>query len=274
MRKATSEKNQNSMALFKFCQRVLNLQRDDGRVNDQEIGRILGFNPSDCSHWKRGKKAIKSIFAIDKISNYLDVDLTLVSDVANGSLSLDEALFEYNEFTNLNELSREQVLDRLAFEPRAKVLGRMVDELIGKAGLTAPPLYLPEILSLFPYISFQTMELSERFSRILKGKNQTYIIKYKKGELRSQTRLSIAKNLGKILLDFKRDEFDYLPAYSDQFILSEINYFASNLLVPRQFLLQEISKVDLRKNLVAELAGMFWVPKSLISLRLKEVLTE
>ncbi len=273
MRKATVAKHTNSMALFKFCQRVLNIQRDEGRVNDQEIGKILGFNPSDCSHWKRGKKAVKSIFALDKISNYLNVDMTLISDVANGNLTLDEAIYEYSDFTNLNELNSFFKKDSAVVTDRFKAVETLVQELLDRADYTSPPLYLPEILGLFPYISLQTMEMGDRFSRILKGKNSTYIVKYKKGDLRAQTRLSIAKNLGKILLDYRRADFDYLPEFSDQTLQREINHFAGCLLVPTHFIMKEISEVDLKKSLISELASLFWVPKSLISRRLKEVLT-
>ncbi len=63
MRKAIPAKYTNSVALFKFCQRILYIQRSSGKINDQEIGQILGFNPSDCSHWKRGEKNVKSVFA-------------------------------------------------------------------------------------------------------------------------------------------------------------------------------------------------------------------
>ena len=39
----------------------------NGKVHDQEVGAILSFNPSDCSHWKRGEKHVKSVFALAKL---------------------------------------------------------------------------------------------------------------------------------------------------------------------------------------------------------------
>ncbi len=272
MRKATSLKHVNSMALFKFCQRVLNIQRNMRKVNDQEIGQILGFNPSDCSHWKRGKKAVKSVQSISKIADYLNVDNNLISDIANGALTLDEAVYEFTDYSNVNEISKHKPDKDGDLSRRESAINKVVSDLLTKANYVSPPLYMPEILSLFPYIVTQPMEMTDRFSRILKGKNNSYIIKYKKGDLRPQTRLSTAKNLGKIILDYRRSEYVELPEYSDQHIQSEINYFASSLLVPKGFLVKYLSEVDLKKNLVTELASLFWVPKSLMSRRIKEIM--
>ena len=38
------------------------LRKKKHKLHDQEIGAILDFNPSDCSHWKKGEKNIKSIY--------------------------------------------------------------------------------------------------------------------------------------------------------------------------------------------------------------------
>ena len=63
---------------------------------DQDVGQILGFDPADCSHWKKGKKNIKSIQAMKNIADYLGVDEKLVVDIASGSINDKEAYFEYN----------------------------------------------------------------------------------------------------------------------------------------------------------------------------------
>ncbi|MBP6217640.1 MAG: hypothetical protein KA436_03520, partial [Oligoflexales bacterium] len=54
----------HSVHLFRFCKRILDDKYEGLRVIDQDIGQILGFDPADCSHWKKGKKNIKSIEAI------------------------------------------------------------------------------------------------------------------------------------------------------------------------------------------------------------------
>ena len=46
----------NSVSLFLFCRHVLDHKFGGIRVIDQDIGQILGFDPADCSHWKRAKR--------------------------------------------------------------------------------------------------------------------------------------------------------------------------------------------------------------------------
>ena len=81
MRRSGAVKFPNSVQLFKFCQKVLVTQRG-GKVHDQEVGAILGFNPSDCSHWKRGEKNVRSVFALAKLAEALNVEPTLIHDVS------------------------------------------------------------------------------------------------------------------------------------------------------------------------------------------------
>ena len=96
MRRSGAVKFPNSVQLFKFCHKVLADQRG-GKVNDQEVGVILNFNPSDCSHWKRGEKNVRSVFALSKLSETLQVEESLLHDVVVGNIRLDEAFFEYCE---------------------------------------------------------------------------------------------------------------------------------------------------------------------------------
>ncbi len=67
------------------------------KIRDQEIGSILEFNPSDCSHWKRGEKNVRSVFSLAKLAEVMQIEPPLVHDVASGAASLDEAYFEYLE---------------------------------------------------------------------------------------------------------------------------------------------------------------------------------
>ena len=57
MKRSSSVKFPNSVQLFKFCLKVMVYKRVS-KVRDQEVGAILNFNPSDCSHWKRGEKTL------------------------------------------------------------------------------------------------------------------------------------------------------------------------------------------------------------------------
>ena len=47
--------------------------------------------------------------------------------------------------------------------------------------------------------------------------------------------------------------------------------FTASLLAPKALLLSEMSKLDSRKNIVNELAALFWVPKSLVGFQLQDI---
>src|SRR3954468_8692003 len=96
MKRAGTAKFPNSVQLFKFCQKVLQHHRGT-KVHDQEVGSILNFNPSDCSHWKRGEKNVRSVFSLAKLAEALLVETTLIHDVASGAVGLDEAFYEWQE---------------------------------------------------------------------------------------------------------------------------------------------------------------------------------
>src|SRR5690606_14899741 len=78
--------------------RVLDHKYGGIRVIDQDVGQILGFDPADCSHWKKGKKNIRSIQAMKNIAQHLGVDEKLVVDVAAGDVSDLEAYWEYTGY--------------------------------------------------------------------------------------------------------------------------------------------------------------------------------
>ena len=82
MKSEVTAKYPNSACLFQFCRKVLDHKFGGIRVIDQDVGQILGFDPADCSHWKKGKKNIRSIQAMKSIADHLGVDEKLVVDVA------------------------------------------------------------------------------------------------------------------------------------------------------------------------------------------------
>ena len=87
MKKESTVKYPHSASLFQFCRKVLDHKFGGIRVIDQDVGQILGFDPADCSHWKKGKKNIRSIQAMKSIANHLGVDEKLVVDVASGEIA-------------------------------------------------------------------------------------------------------------------------------------------------------------------------------------------
>ena len=56
MKETTPSKYPNASNLFKFCRKILDDKYDGVRIIDQDVGQMIGLDPADCSHWKKGKK--------------------------------------------------------------------------------------------------------------------------------------------------------------------------------------------------------------------------
>src|SRR6185295_12883698 len=55
MKKTAENRYPNSATLFKFCKEALEMRYEGNvKVIDQDVGSILGYDPADCSHWKKG----------------------------------------------------------------------------------------------------------------------------------------------------------------------------------------------------------------------------
>lgn len=273
MKRSGNVKFPNSVQLFKFCQKVMMHQRK-GKVRDQEVGAILNFNPSDCSHWKRGEKNVRSVFALAKLAESLGLESALVHDVASGIVNLDEAYYEYLESISYKEIfSSEIAKSSQADEIRRKV-GNFVTLIQKNCEYVTPPLYLPEVMRSFSFVVTQPVEMMDKLSRILRVKPGRYCIQFKKGELKPQTRMSMVKDLAKIVFQGERARFPELGEASNDLMEFEEVLFTANLLIPKDMLMTEMVKLDARRNVVSELAGLFWVPKSLICFQLQETVRD
>lgn len=272
MRRSATVKFPNSVQLFKFCHKVMVDQRG-GKVHDQEVGAILNFNPSDCSHWKRGEKHVKSVFALAKLAEVLKIDTALVHDVASGFTGLDEAFFEYQEAKKFDGIIK--ILNNLGPEKVANVRTRIegfVAKVHEQADFSAAPLYLPEVMRFFPFVTTQAAEMMDKLSRILRVKPGQYSIQYKKGDLSAQTRLAIAKDLARILFEGERHQYPELGQLEPELLEYEKLIFAASLLIPRKLLVNAVADLDSRANVVAELGASFWVPKAMVSFQLQSIL--
>lgn len=272
MRRSGVVKFPHSVQLFKFCQQVLCEHRGK-KVHDQDIGAILNFNPSDCSHWKRGEKNIKSVFALEKLAAHLDVESALIHDLASGVIALEEALFEYHESQTLQTLQASMGdLDATALAARYTAVEAFVADLHTRAAFTTPPLYLPEVMRFFPFVTTQPTDMMDKLSRILRTKPGQYMIQFRKGELRPQTRMSIAKDLARVIFEGERERFPMLGTANAEMVAYEELYFTANLLAPKALLSTELGRLDARRNIVAELSATLWIPKVLVSFQLQEIL--
>lgn len=272
MKRSGACKFPNSVQLFKFCQKVLMSQRGS-KVHDQEVGSILSYNPSDCSHWKRGEKNVRSVFSLAKLAETLSVETTLVHDVASGAVGVDEAYYEWqesNQFRSLMVKTAACTPDEVAATRRR--VEAFVAQLHAQSEFKTPPLYVPEVLRYFAFISTQPSEMMDKLSRILRVKTGQYSIQYRKGDLKAQTRMCMVKDLARILFEGERARFPELGEANSKLYEFEETVFVASLLVPKQVLMAEMAKLDSRKNVVSELATLFWVPKSLIGFQLQDIL--
>lgn len=272
MKRSGTVKFPNSAQLFKFCQKVLTHQRDT-RVNDQEVGEILNFNPSDCSHWKRGERSVRSVFALAKLAEVMQIETSLVHDVASGGVGLDEGFYEYLE----SRIYKETIAKAIEEGPEAMNAARervenFVKAIHAQCEFTTPPLYLPEILRFFSFISTQPADIVDRLTRVLRLKPGHYCIQFRKGDLRPQTRMSMTKDFARIVFEGERERFPELGPLNAALVGFEEMIFTASLLMPKHLIVGEMGKLDSRRNMVAELATLFWVPKSLVSFQLQDML--
>jgi hypothetical protein len=274
MKRSTAVKFPNSVQLFKFCQKVMMHQKGT-KVRDQEVGAILNFNPSDCSHWKRGEKNVRSVFSLAKLAETLSVETSLIHDVSSGAVNLEEAYFEYQESHAFKSIYTKGIEEDFeAFQTvrtRAISFAEAIQE---QVEFKTPPLYLPEVMRAFAFISSQPVEMLDRLSRILRTKPGRYSIQFKKGDLKPQTRMSMVKDLSRIIFEAERARFPELGEADSKFFAIEELIFTANLLSPRSVLLNEMSRLDARKNVISELASIFWVPKSLIGFQLQDIIRD
>ena len=272
MKRAASAKFPNSIQLFKFCLKVMGQQRSS-KINDQEVGHILDFNPSDCSHWKRGEKNVKSVFALAKLAQTLRVEQGILHDLASGASGLDEAFFEYNEGLAIREaIAACSQSSQTEVDNARSRIENFVGQLHAQSEFTTPPLYLPEVLRFFSFVTTQPVEMVDRLSRVLRTKPGYYSIQFRKGELKAQTRMSVARDLARIILDSERARFPELGDLNPALLGFEQLVFASNLLAPKNLMQHEMTRLDVRRNLVAEVASLFWAPKALVGFQIQEIL--
>jgi len=198
----------------------------------------------------------------------------LVHDVISGHATLDEAFFEYKESARFKKVweSLEGIPHERLAESRARVLS-FVSQIHKQCEFQTAPLYLPEVLRMFSFIQTQSADMIDKLSRILRVKAGHYAIQYKRGDLKAQTRLSIIKDLSRIIFEGERDRFPELGKSEEKALVKyEELIFAANILLPHHMLSAEISKLDSRKNIVSELAALFWVPKSLIGFQMQDAM--
>jgi hypothetical protein len=294
MKKATEVKYQSSANLFQFCRRVLDHKFGGIRVIDQDVGHILGFDPADCSHWKKGKKNIRSIQAMKSIAEHLGVDERLVVDVASGEIDESEAyeeFFGYGAFhidqkvietakkdyykRNAGSWTREKEVEFKAhFELRVDEIEALVSEIHATINFSEAPLYLPEVAGHYQAIKLLPVDLAADADLVVEQSDDQLVIKYPGGrETRPYMRFKIAKAMSTYFFAKKGLlAASALEEHGQHLTDVRANIFASRLLTPAKLIRREIQNVLVSRDVVHQLAEVFWVSKAFMNNRLKEIL--
>ena len=311
MKKATEVKYPNSANLFQFCRRVLDHKFGGIRVIDQDVGQILGFDPADCSHWKKGKKNIRSIQAMKSIAEHLGVDERLVVDVASGDIDESEAFHEFSGYgafhldgkileaakkdfyrRHAGTWSKDREAEfRDAFNVNEPAIDLIVQELHQRLNLQEAPLYLPEIVASYPELSLvaepdQSIDVpkkdrereKDRAPVTIAAKGTHTAITYVTGtEMRPYMRYRIAKAMGTHFLKPLKtrtvfDAFEDNNEFAQHLGDVQTNLFAAKLLAPAALIRREMNGINVAKDIVSQLAEIFWVSKTFMNRRLRDIL--
>jgi hypothetical protein len=257
----------NSALLFQFCQKIMS-DHSKKKVYDQDVGSILGFSPSDCSHWKKGGKNVSSIDYLLTLSEFLKVDELIISDIIFGHSSLEEALYDHYSTMDIKSLFF-KLYDKNFLKAKERVLS-LTNRLQQQFNYSSAPIYLPEVLGLFTFVSYKPVDHINKLSRILKINANNYCIQYKKVDINPQTRASVIRDLARIIFRSKRSEFAELSEFDSNVLECEEIMFTVNMLIPSNLFKLEYEKISGKKNIVSELSSVFWVPRNLILLKLKD----
>ena len=304
MSKVREIKYPQSARLFSFCKSVLDVKFSNVRVIDQDVGQILGFDPADCSHWKKGRKHIRSIDSMRAIATHLGVDERLVVDVAIGDLTDAEALLEYRGLGHLevnpaiaDAVRREwqrhhgqawttemESKVKAFFAVNHVALNAIIEDIHGRLNFREAPLFLPEISKSFPKLRFSSrsrdqveatsaVDITTPSARRLP--DGIFVVQCLDGtETRPVVRFHMARVLAPFFISelmepahvaFKEHEEYMKDVYS--------NVFAARLLVPSKLVREEMTRVDLGSDIVSQLAGVFWVSRTLMNRRLRDILS-
>lgn len=294
MKKTAENLYPHSATLFHFCKEALALHYEGNvKVIDQDVGAILGYDPADCSHWKKGKKNIRALSTLRSIADHLRIDERLLVSIAAGEIGLQEALFEYKGYGNFN--LRERPLESLKkeffknparwqtegsirtfeelFDLDRPGVAKAAQEVLSLGNFNEAPVYVPEIFSLFANI---TLAIDESLEEPLvvttagEGADMTTVVRYRDHEMKPYVRFLLVKELGRFLWATKHPVVSELKPVPREVLDIQSNIFAGMLLIPDHLLKREVDKLDSSLDVVTQLTDIFWVSKSLLNNRLRD----
>jgi len=276
MKKIDENRFPNAVNLFWFCRQALELRSGkDLRVIDQDVGAILDYDPADCSHWKKGKKNIRSIDVMKTIANHLDIDERTVIDLSQGRVTLDEATAELksSDVPALSILAEQVIgqggeceLEKKAWVAKILKVEDQVIEFVStlheKGNIRQAPVYLPEVYRLLPQ---------------MKGKDfgfDPFMGDVSSAGRSMQTTNPTSRFLGAMGLFKKMIEHGEFDLAEESGVgLHYLSYvFAVELLLPRHLFIQQAMMMHPGSDMVQQLANSFWVSKAVVNYQLKKII--
>ena len=294
VKKTAENRYPHSATLFRFCKEALEIRYEGNvKVIDQDVGAILGYDPADCSHWKKGKKNIRALATLRSIADHLHIDERLLIDVAAGNVGLAEAVFEFRGYGSFSIAGRHmENLKKEFFKNPAKwqngslksfeelfdinrnAVVRAAQRVVELGNFEEAPIYLPEICGLFTELTLQSVDELEATVDQLQvprddGTNGVQL-RFKGPEMRPYVRFLLAKQLYMHLCQSRHEILTGLHGGPVEVQEIQANLFAGLLLVPGKLLRREVETIDSSLDLVAQLAETFWVSKALMNQRLRD----
>ncbi|MEY4630368.1 MAG: hypothetical protein RIQ81_488 [Pseudomonadota bacterium] len=294
MKKTEENRYPHSATLFRFCKEALEIRYEGNvKVIDQDVGAILGYDPADCSHWKKGKKNIRALSTLRGLADHLNVDERLIIDIASGAVGLDEAVFEYRGYgafsisgRHLENLKKEyfknpgrwqgdgaQASFETLFDVNRPAILAMVSAIIEQGRFTEAPIYIPEVLQMFPAVSLVAeSSLDKPFIAEYTGEgvDLRLTIRHRASDSRSFIRFLSAKELFNWIVRSGHPFGQAFRSSPAEVLDVQSNAFAGLLLVPGEFMPREVERIDSSLDIVQQLASTFWVSKALMNQRLRD----
>lgn len=286
-----------AISLFEFCKDALRYRFNDRvRVIDQDVGTLVGFEPADCSHWKRGKKDVRSLIHLKSISKNLEVDDMIPVAVALGEMTAQEAAFELKgyishklgaqkahnlkkKFFHQPHLWKNEDLEKpfdQVFEIKYEMLKQYANKLLSQAEITEAPVDVFRLINCYSHLS-----LEQNKKQGLDGEISLTIRPNKTSSGSSDHLMSITGHLESPYLRFfmMKQLFTHLYRISHESLgeLSQVPedmleehscVFAMYVLVPDEVLAHEIQNLTQEYDVIQQLAENFMVSTSLINMRL------
>lgn len=294
MKRIAENRYPHSATLFKFCKEALALRFESNvKVIDQDVGAILSYDPADCSHWKKGKKNIRSLTTLRNLAIYLQIDERLLIEIASGNMSLEEAVFEYKGygdfhlpgeglenlkksfFKNPETWQKEKpapLFEDAVTLKRERVI-KVAEHILSDRGFEEAPIYLPEVFKMFKNIELiQDAKIPKAMlvEYIGAGASLQAVIRYRESDMRPYLRFLLAKEIFFFLCKSRHELAKAFLDSPNEVMDIQANIFAGALLIPAKLLRKEVERLDSTLDVVTQLSQIFWVSKALMNKRLSD----